>query len=116
MSHQESPKARRASPSWVNARRAGLLLVSVLVVGLAPLLATAYLRFSHFRHYSGYCGPHAPDIPAHPCSRDQYMAEFGAGFAGFALLLVQGAAFVFALLLVSLLWKLFAPRAPARGS
>lgn len=61
-------------------------MVLIVLVSLAAPTMIAYVE--HAASYEGVCGPHAPDIPGRPCSRGEYMAEFGAGFAGVGLFLL----------------------------
>lgn len=63
-----------------------LLLASTI---LGPLLLHGLAWFDHVSSYDGICGPHAPDIAAHPCTREVYNAEFNQGFGGIALLAAQ---------------------------
>ncbi len=65
------------------------VLVSASLVLLAPLALDVALYVHHVSSYAGVCGPHAPDIPAHPCTEADYRAEFGAGFGGAALLMID---------------------------
>lgn len=65
------------------------LAASASLVLLVPLAADAVLYADHVQRYAGVCGPHAPDIPAHPCTEATYRAEFAAGFAGAALLVID---------------------------
>ncbi len=90
--------------------------LSVVAVVLTPVVVHEGLRRQHARDFHGMCGPHATDIPARPCSYEAYMAEFGAGFAGVGLLLIEGAAFVGAATVVSLAWALAARRLRARDA
>jgi len=66
------------------------IAASILVIVLPPLVLHEGLSYRHHLAFRGICGPHAPDIPAHPCSYGQYMAEFDGGFAGIALMLIEG--------------------------
>jgi hypothetical protein len=60
-----------------------LLLASAI---LGPFLLHGLAWLDHVSSYNGICGPHAPDIAAHPCTREVYNAEFNQGFGGIALL------------------------------
>jgi len=63
--------------------------VLALLVTLAVLVAPIVVSYlDHVASYAGICGPHAPDIPARACTRDEYLAEFGAGFGLFGLLVI----------------------------
>jgi len=64
----------------------------IFVIGV-PIAFHGLMWLDHARSFSGTCGPHAPDIAAHPCTYDEHMREFAAGFAGIGLLLVEGAIF-----------------------
>jgi len=71
-------------------RRFVSLLVGLPLAVVGSWCGTHWvLYWDHVRQFRGVCGPHAPDIPAHPCSYETYVAEFGAGFAGVGLLLAQ---------------------------
>lgn len=61
-----------------------ILLLASAVLG--PFLLHGLAWFEHVSSYNGICGPHAPDIAAHPCTREVYDAEFNQGFGGMALL------------------------------
>ncbi len=82
------------------------IALSIAACCAAPLLVHAWLTIAHAQAYAGVCGPHAPDIPARPCSYDEYLAEFGAGFGGIGLFLVEAAVFVGMVVLVASLWTL----------
>jgi len=75
-------------------RRWPWIAASVALVLAAPALLHALLYAQHAAAFHGICGPHAPDIPAHACTRAEYLDEFGAGFAGLGLLLLEGVATV----------------------
>lgn len=77
---------------------------SVLALVAAPSLTLAGLYTSHVSSYHGVCGPHAPDIPEHPCSFEQYEAELFGGFSGIALIMLMGVAFIAAAVLVGTGW------------
>lgn len=94
-----------------------LLLAAVIVLG-TPFVVHYLLYFNHAASYSGICGPHAPDIPAHPCTREVYLDEFGAGFAGVGLLILELLAmfvsFVLSAIGVLLYRYIGIPRSPHR--
>lgn len=64
-------------------------LLLLLVVVASPFVVHGIAYLSHSNAYAGFCGPHAPDIPRHACTREVYLSEFGAGFGGIALLVVE---------------------------
>ena len=93
---------RRRTWLWV--------VVSIAAIVATPLLVHRALYLEHAASYGGICGPHAPDIPAHPCDRATYLAEFGAGFAGVGLLLIEALATVLAAAVVVAAWAVRAGR------
>jgi hypothetical protein len=109
---KQGPVGRRRKLVWI--------CLSILAVVVTPVAVHEVLRWEHSRAFQGSCGPHATDIPAHPCSYEEYMSEFGAGFAGVGLLLIEGAALVGAAFVVSLAWALTGwkrrPRGPASNA
>jgi len=70
---------------WVLERRLTRTMLLLALVVLIPALLHGYAWIVHATSYTGTCGPHAPDIAAHPCTQEQYDAEFNAGFEGMAL-------------------------------
>lgn len=71
------------------------LLLGLPLVVLATWYGTHFaLYWEHVARFAGVCGPHAPDIAAHPCTYDVYVAEFDAGFAGVGLLFFKVVAVV----------------------
>jgi hypothetical protein len=82
-------------------RRAISLRWAAAIVAATPLLMRLAFWVAHRASYAGVCGPHAPDISAHPCTYNDYMAEFGAGFAGVGLLMVEASSFLVAIVLVA---------------
>jgi hypothetical protein len=86
------------------------ICISILAVVLTPVAVHEVLHWEHSRAFQGSCGPHATDIPARPCSYEEHMSEFGAGFAGVGLMFVEGAALVGAAAVVSLAWALTSSR------
>ncbi len=103
---QEASPAPSPTRSASRTRELVWIGLSIGAVLLTPVALHEVFRWDHARRYEGLCGPHATDIPARPCSYEQYMAEFGAGFAGVGLLLVEAGAFVLAAVLVSAAWML----------
>lgn len=64
-------------------------MMSAVLVGLVALAAPYVIAYvQHTNSYAGICGPHAPDIAAHPCTREEYLAEFDRGFAGVGLFIL----------------------------
>jgi hypothetical protein len=101
---RQSPTPR--APSAASRKRKLLWIgLSILAVALTPVVVHEALRWEHSRGFQGTCGPHAPDIAAHPCSYEEYMAEFGAGFAGVGLLLIEAASVVLAAGVVAAFWS-----------
>lgn len=92
MSHAPARPRRGASAGW-------LLAAGVAALAAAALVSVA-LRWQHRAGYRGVCGPHATDSAAHPCTREDHDREFGAGFAGLALVTYRGTAALLALLAV----------------
>jgi hypothetical protein len=82
------------------------VLASIAFVLASPVVTHRVLLASHAASHTGICGPHAPDIAAYPCTREVYMAEFGAGFAGVGLLLLEAAAMVGAAAIVGAGWMI----------
>jgi len=80
------------------------LALSIGAVITTPILLNRGLRQLHEAAYTGTCGPHAPDIGAHPCTFVEYAREFGEGFAGFGLLMMDLAAAALAAAAVAFLW------------
>jgi hypothetical protein len=80
------------------------LALSIGAVIATPILLNRGLRQLHEAAYTGTCGPHAPDINAHPCTFAEYAREFGEGFAGFGLLMMDFAAAALAAAVVAFLW------------
>lgn len=95
--------------AWSVRARGALLTLGA--AALAIWLTGAAMRQQHLAGYRGVCGPHAPDIAAHPCSREVHAREFAAGFEGVALFAAQGTAALLAVLTVHV-----SRRAPRRRS
>jgi hypothetical protein len=95
------------------------LALSMAAVIATPIILNRVLRQLHEAAYTGTCGPHAPDIDAHPCTFAEHAREFGEGFAGFGLLMMDLAAVALAAAAVAFLWLvrwLVLRRRPPAGS
>lgn len=88
---------------WLSHRglRAGVLLA---LAALPVPVLRGLNRVVYSDAYQGFCGPHAPDIPRHACTYDQYMAEFQQGFAGVAAFFAEFAVGSFCLLASVAAW------------
>jgi hypothetical protein len=93
-----------------------LVLASLAAIVAVPVLLHLGFFLVHLASYDGTCGPHAPDIPAHPCDRGAYVEEFGVGFAGVGLLLIEALAAVVAVVVVAAVWAGRVRRVPREGS
>jgi hypothetical protein len=80
------------------------VLASIGVILAAPALVRSGFFLVHLAAYDGTCGPHAPDIAAHACDRATYLAEFGAGFAGVGLFIIEAFAALVASIGVASYW------------
>ena len=90
-------------------KRTAWAVASFIIVLAVPFVVHGAFWLAHTISYDGTCGPHAPDIAAHPCTRATFQAEFGAGFAGVGLLIIEAAAFVVTSIVVTTAW-LIAPK------
>jgi hypothetical protein len=78
--------------------------ISIATALATPFVFLALVYWNYTTSYQGVCGPHAPDIDAHPCSRETYLREFAGGFAFVGLVLMMGASFSLVSLFITALW------------
>ncbi len=90
-------------------------VLSAVFVAASPLVALGAALGHHAVSFTGTCGPYAPDISAHPCGFETWVANFFSPFAVMGMLMLTPVVWLAAAIGVAVAWGVaFAVRALRR--